>query len=55
LQDDGTYKEDTVNLYDAVFNLTDWDSATVGGADAFAQAADDYLQVLEFVHDNAVR
>lgn len=54
LQDDGTYAEDTVNLYDAVFNNTDWTS-TASGADAFAQAADDYLQVLEFVHDNAVR
>ncbi|KPK53957.1 MAG: hypothetical protein AMS22_06665 [Thiotrichales bacterium SG8_50] len=55
LQDDGTYAEETVNLYDAVFNNTDWSSETVGGAEAFAQASDDYLQVLEFVHDNAVR
>ena len=55
LQDDGTYAEKSVDLYDAVFGSTDWDSTTVGGADAFAQAADDFLQVLEFVHDNAVR
>lgn len=55
LQDDGTYAQESVDLYDAVFGSTDWDSTAVGGADAFAQAADDYLQVLEFVHDNAVR
>jgi hypothetical protein len=27
----------------------------VGGADDFSTAADDYLSVIEFVHDNAVR
>jgi hypothetical protein len=36
-----------------VFNDIDYPTAV--GAEAFAQAADDYLQVLEFVHDNAVR
>jgi hypothetical protein len=55
LQDDGSYKEETINLYDVVFDNTDWTDTTSGGADDFAQAADDYLQVIEFVHDNAVR
>ena len=56
LQADGvTYKVEPVNVYDTVFNTTEWTDSTAGGADDFAQAADDYLQVLEFVHDNAVR
>lgn len=57
LQPDGvTYKAETVNLYDAVFNNTNWvDPTAVGGADDFATAADDYLSVIQFVHDNAVR
>ena len=57
LQPDGvTYKAETVNLYDAVFGDTNWvDPTAVGGADDFAAAADDYLQVIQFVHDNGVR
>ena len=57
LQPDGvTYKVETVNLYDAVFNSTNWtDPTATGGADDFATAADDYLKVIEFVHDNGVR
>lgn len=57
LQPDGvTYKVETVNLYDAVFNSTNWvDPTATGGADDFATAADDYRAVIEFVHDNAVR
>jgi len=57
LQPDGvTYKAEPVNLYDAVFNSTNWvDPTATGGADDFAAAANDYLQVIEFVHDNAVR
>ena len=57
LQPDGvTYKVETVNLYSAVFNNTNWvDPTATGGADDFAAAANDYLQVLEFVHDNGVR
>ena len=57
LQADGvTYKVEPVNVYNTVFTATEWtDSTADGGADDFAQAADDYLQVLEFVHDNAVR
>ena len=40
----------------AVFGSTNWtDPTTVGGADDFAAATNDYLQVIEFVHDNAVR
>ncbi len=45
-----------VNLYEAVFNSTNWvDPTAVGGADDFATAADDYRAVIEFVHDNEVR
>jgi hypothetical protein len=52
-----------VNLYDAVFNSTNWVDPTystttltdAGKADDFAAAADDYRAVIEFVHDNAVR
>jgi hypothetical protein len=50
------YVPTVVNLYDAVFNNTNWvDPTAVGGADDFATAADDYLRVIQFVHDNAVR
>ena len=57
LQPDGvTYKVEPVNLYEAVFNITTWTDPTLtGGADDFATAADDYLKVIEFVHDNGVR
>lgn len=62
LQEDGvTYKAEEVNVYDTLFDADadgdgdTWADSTEGGADDFAQAADDYLQVLEFVHDNAVR
>ena len=57
LQPDGvTYKVETVNLYDAVFNSTNWtDPTATAGADDFSTAADDYLKVIEFVHDNGVR
>lgn len=62
LQEDGvTYKAEEVNVYDTLFDADGdgdgdtWVDETAGGADDFAQSADDYLQVLEFVHDNAVR
>lgn len=56
LQPDGvTYKAEPVNVYETLFDGTDWVDATAGGADDFAAAANDYLQVIEFVHDNAVR
>jgi len=53
---DDVYRPTLVNLYDAVFGSTAWsDPTSEGGADDFAAAANDYLQVIEFVHDNAVR
>lgn len=53
---DDVYRPTLVNLYDAVFGGTTWsDPTTDGGADDFAAAANDYLQVIEFVHDNEVR
>lgn len=53
---DDVYKPTLVNLYDAVFGGTTWtDPTSDGGADDFAAAANDYLQVIEFVHDNEVR
>ncbi len=57
LQADGvTYKQEVVNVYDTLFNKTNWTDPTVaGGADDFATAADDYLSVIQFVHDNEVR
>src|SRR5512143_1591821 len=56
LQPNGSYVPTVVNLYDAVFNDTNWvDPTPTGGADDFATAADDYRAVIEFVHDNGVR
>lgn len=56
LQPDGSYLPTLVNVYQTLFNSTSWtDPTTDGGADDFATAANDYLQVLEFVHDNEVR
>ena len=61
-QPDGSvvYVPQLVNLYEAVFNSTTWTDPThdaegkdAGGADDFAAAANDYLQVIEFIHDNA--
>jgi len=40
-----------VNVYEKVFNSTN-DTTATGAAD-FATAANDALQVLEYVHDNA--
>jgi hypothetical protein len=52
----GVFQALPVNVYDAVFSSTNWvDPTAVGGADDFATAANDYLQVIEFVHDNEVR
>jgi hypothetical protein len=47
-QDDGTYKPEMVDLYTAVFGDT---NATGTALDGFTQAADDALQVIEFVHE----
>ena len=53
-QADGvTYVATPVNVYEAVFKSTN-DTTSTGAAD-FATATNDALQVLEFVHDNAVR
>lgn len=53
---DGVYVPTVVNIYETVFKSTQWTDPTVtGGADDFAKAADDYLQVIEFLHDNEVR
>lgn len=52
-QEDGSYLPTTVNVYDAVFNSTNYVSSD-GGADGFAQAADDALQVIEYVHDSSI-
>ena len=46
-----TYKLTTVSLYDAVFGSKD---VSLTGSAAFAQAADDSLQVLEYIHNNPV-
>lgn len=53
--DGSVYVPTVVNVYEAVFGSTDWTDSTSGGADDFAAAANDYLQVIEFVHDNEVR
>lgn len=50
-QDDGTYKAATVNVYDTVFKSTEYTGTNVS---AFATAADDALQVIEYVHSNAI-
>lgn len=53
---DGVYVPTVVNLYDAVFGSTNWtDPTAVGGADDFATATNDFVQVIEFIHDNEVR
>ena len=50
-QTDGSYLPTTVNVYDAVFKSTEYTGTSVS---AFTQAADDALQVIEFVHSNAI-
>jgi hypothetical protein len=53
---DGVYVPTLVNLYDAVFSSANWtDPTAVGGADDFATATNDFVQVIEFIHDNEVR
>jgi hypothetical protein len=55
---DGTYEQVTESVMDAVFGGADWvdpsyDPATTtdaGGADDFAQAADDARAVIDFIH-----
>jgi hypothetical protein len=50
-QADGTYKVTTVSLYDVVFKSTQYTGTNV---DAFATAANDALQVLEYIHNNPI-
>ena len=50
-QEDGSYVPTTVNVYDAVFNSTEYTGTNVA---AFTQAADDALQVIEYIHSNAI-
>ena len=52
-QADGSFKVETVNLLSTITWTTSTPATT--GATGFAQAVDDALQVIEFVHDNAVR
>jgi hypothetical protein len=52
--DPATYVATSVDLYKAVFGEVDYTTSGTSATD-FAQAVDDALQVLEFVHDNAVR
>jgi hypothetical protein len=52
-QADGvTYIATPVKVYDVVFSGTN-DTTATGAAD-FATAVNDALQVLEYVHDNAI-
>lgn len=50
-QADGTYKATTVNVFDAVFKDAAYTGTNVA---AFSTAADDALQVIEFVHTFAI-
>lgn len=50
---DGVYVPTVVNIYETVFGSTTWSDTTSGGANDFAQAADDYLKVISYIHDNA--
>ena len=50
-QDDGSYLPTTVNVYETLFNSTEYTGSNVA---AFTQAADDALKVITYVHDNAI-
>lgn len=50
-QEDGSYLPTTVNVYEVVFNSTDYTGSNVA---AFSQAVDDALQVIEYVQDNSI-
>jgi len=51
-QPDGSYKAETVNVYETLFNSVPYTSDS--GVDGFAQAADDARAVIEYVHNNAI-
>ncbi|WP_035725977.1 hypothetical protein, partial [Fodinicurvata fenggangensis] len=46
---DGVWEEQTINVYDSVFNGEAYSSDS--GINGFSQAADDALQVIEYVHE----
>lgn len=51
LQADGTYKAETVNIYDAVFKSVD---VTATQAAGYAQAVDDARAVINYIHEYEV-
>lgn len=51
-QEDGSFKAESVDVYDVVFGSVD-DSAS-GSLDAYTLAADDARAVIEFIHEYAV-
>lgn len=48
---DGVYETVRQSVMEAVFASQDWTDATAGGADDFAQSADDSRAVINFLHD----
>lgn len=50
-QPDGTWTTETVDIYSVIFGDTNYTSD--GGAEGFAQAAEDALNVIEFIHEYA--
>ena len=56
-QEDGSFKPETVDVYDAVFgdeNGDGVDASASGSLDAYTLAADDARMVIEFIHEYAV-
>ncbi len=51
-QADGSWVPTEVNVYDTVFGDVDYSST--GGVDGYAQAVDDAVQVIEYVHEYAI-
>jgi len=52
LQSDGTYKVESLDVYEAVFGSAD--ASDSGSLDAYTLAADDAREVIEFIHEYAV-
>ncbi len=48
-QPDGSWAPETVNVYDAVFGGEDF--ASSGGAVGYAQAVDDAVEVIQYIHE----
>ncbi|WP_139170584.1 hypothetical protein [Lutimaribacter saemankumensis] len=56
-QEDGSFKPETLDVYDAVFgdeNGDGVDASASGSLDAYTLAADDARMVIEFIHEYAV-